>query len=117
MKKSFIKFQPRLTNYRSYKDFSNKAFWECLLEKLSKKVFVNNDEGLQSFCDKNLQVLNQHAPQKITYVRGNQMPFMIKQLSKETTQRSRLNLLRNRTEERKILYNRQRNYSVSFGKI
>ena len=83
MKKSFRKFQPRLINYRSYKNFSNEAFRECLLEKLSKEIFEHNDDGLQRFCDINLQVLNQHAPQKIKYVRGNQMPFMTKQLSKE----------------------------------
>ena len=42
------------------------------------------------------------------------MSFMTKQLSKEIMKRSRLrNNLRNRTEENKILYNRQRNYSVS----
>ena len=46
MKKSFRKFQPRLINCRSYKNFSNEAFRMCLLEKLSKEVFVNNDEGL-----------------------------------------------------------------------
>ena len=89
MKKSFRKFHPRLINYRSYKNFSNEAFRECLLEKLSKEVFVNNSEGLQ------------------------------KQLSKEIMKRARLrnNFLRNRTEENKILYNRQRNYCVSFAKI
>ena len=49
------------------------------------------------------------------YVRGNQMPFKTKQLSKEIMKRSRLrkNFLINRTEENKILYNRQRNYYVS----
>ena len=116
MKKSFRKFHARLINHRSYKNFSNEAFRKCLLEKLSREVFENNDEGLQSFCDINLQALNQHAPQKIKYVRGNQMPFMTKQLSKEIMKRSRLrnNFLRNRTEEIKILFNRQRNYCVSF---
>ena len=85
-------------NYRSYKNFSNEAFRESLLEKLSKEVFVNNDEELQRFCVINLQMLNQHAPQKIKYVRGNQMPFMAKQFSKEIMKRSRLrnNFLRNR---------------------
>ena len=34
MKKSFRKFHPRLINYMSYKNFSNVAFRECLLEKL-----------------------------------------------------------------------------------
>ena len=100
MKKSFRRFNPRLINYRSYKNFSNEFFRECLLEKLSKEVFVNNDEELQRFCDINLQVLNQHAPQKSKYVPGNQMPFMTKQLSKEIMKRSRLrnNVPRNRTK-------------------
>ena len=57
MKKSF-RFQPQLINYRSYKKFSNEAFRECSLEKLLKEVFVNNDEGLQMYCDINLQLLN-----------------------------------------------------------
>ena len=92
MKKSFRKFHHRLISYRSYKNFSNEAFRECLLEKHSKEVFENNDEGLQRFCDINLQVSNQHAPQKINYFRGRS--------------RLRNNFLRNRTEENKILYNR-----------
>ena len=61
-----------------------------------------------------LQVLNQHAPQKIKYVRSNQILFMAKQLSKEIMKRSRPrnNFLRNRTEENKIFHRRQRNYYV-----
>ena len=38
MKKSFRKFNPRLINYRSYKNFSNEDFRECLLEKLSRGI-------------------------------------------------------------------------------
>ena len=45
IKKSFRKFHPRLINYRSYNNFSNEALRKCLLEKLSKDVFVNNDES------------------------------------------------------------------------
>ena len=45
IKKSFRKFHPRLINYRSYNNFSNEALRKCLLEKLSKEVFVNNDES------------------------------------------------------------------------
>ena len=78
----------------------------------SKEVFVIKDEGLQRFCDINLQLLNQ-------YTRGNQVPFMAKQLSKEIMKRARLFkiFLRNGMEENKIFYNRQRNYSVSLAKI
>ena len=52
---------------------------------------------------------------KKQYVRCNEIPIMTKQVSEEIMKRSRLcnNFLRNRTEENKILYNRQRNYCVS----
>ena len=102
--KSFRKFLPWLINYRSYKNFLNKRFRENLLQNISKEAFVNNDEGLQRFCNINLKVLNQHAPQKIKHVRGNQMSFMTQQLSQEIMKRSRLcnNFLRNRTEEKKF---------------
>ena len=61
-------------------------------------------------------MLNQHAPQKIKHVSGNQMSFLAKQLSKEIMKKSRLcnGFLRNRTEENKILYNWKGNYFVSF---
>ena len=81
-------------------------------EVVSKEVFVNKDEGLQRFCDINLQLLNQ-------YTGGNQVPFMAKQLSKEIMKRARLFkiFLRNGMEENNFFYNRQRNYSVSLAKI
>ena len=68
IKKSFKKFQPSSVNYRSYKKNSNKTFRECLFEKVSKEVFINNDDRLKMFCNINLEVLNQHAPQKKKYV-------------------------------------------------
>ena len=44
------------------------------------------------------------------------MSFLAKQLSKEIMKKSRLcnSFLRNRTEEKKILYNWEENYFVSF---
>ena len=83
MKKIFKKLKNGIENYRCYKKFSNKVFRECLLKKLSKEEFINNDDGLQRFCNINLEALNQHAPQNKKYVRGNQMLFMTKQLSKK----------------------------------
>ena len=67
---------------------------------------------MQRFSDINLQVLNQHAPQKLKHVWGNQMPFMTNAFQ-EIMKRSRLrnNFLRNKTKENKI--NRQRNCCVS----
>ena len=82
MRKIFKKLKPRTINYRSYKHFSNEAYRESLLHELSKEVFVNNDDGLQRFCDININILNRHAPRKGKLARGNQMPFITKDLAK-----------------------------------
>ena len=64
MRKSFKKLQPRTINYRSYKNFLNEKFKNCLLNDLRKEDFVNNDKGFEKFCNISMTVLNKHAPQK-----------------------------------------------------
>ena len=114
MRKIFEKLKSRTINYRSYKHFSNEAYRECLLHELSKEFFVNNDDGLQRFCDININILNRHALRKKKLARGNQMPFITKDLSKATMKKSRLhnNFLKNRTGENEALHTKQRNYCV-----
>ena len=53
-----------------------------------------------------MDTLNSFAPIKKKYARGNQMPFMTKNLSKEIMTRSRLRnkYLKNKTEETRPLY-------------
>ena len=87
MRKNFKKVKPRTINYRSYKNFSNENYRESLLHKLSKEAFVNNDDGLQRFCDISTNIVNRHAPHKKKYARGNQRPFITKNLSKAITKR------------------------------
>ena len=90
IRKSFKKLQPRVVNYRSYKNFSNKKLNSCLLNELRKEDFANNDKGFVKFCNISKNVLNKHARRKKENVRGNQMLFMTKDLSKEIMKRSRL---------------------------
>ena len=106
MRKIFKKLKSRTINYGSYKHFSNEAYGESLLHELSREVFVNNDDGLQRFSDININTLNRHAPRKRKLARGNQMPFITKDLSKTIIKRSRLhnNLIKIRTRENKTLY-------------
>ena len=49
MRKSFKKYQPSIISYRSYKNFSNDAFRETLIKKLSNENLVNNDNALKDF--------------------------------------------------------------------
>ena len=53
---------------------------ESLLHALSKEVFVNNNDGLQRFCDININILNRHAPRKSKHARDNQVLFITKDL-------------------------------------
>ena len=64
MRKILKKLKHRAVNYWSYTHFSNEASGEYLLHELFKEVLVNNDDGLQRFCDININILNRHAPRK-----------------------------------------------------
>ena len=82
IRKIFKKLKPRAINYRSYNHFSSEAYKESQLHELLKEVIVNNDDGLQRFCDININILN-----KRKLARGNQMPFIAKDLSKAIIKR------------------------------
>ena len=77
--------------------------------------FVNNDYEFEKFCNITLKTLDKYAPRKTKHARGNQMPFMTKDLSKNIMKRSRLRnkYLNNNNEENRKLYAQQRNYCVS----
>ena len=86
LRKTLKKVRPRIINCRSFKHFSNEACRVSLKNNLSNEVYVNNDNGLERFCKTAVDTLNKIAPIKKKYARGNQMPFMIKELSKEKGQ-------------------------------
>ena len=60
-------------------------------------------------------MLNNHAPRKKKYIRGNNKPFMTKAYSKAIMARTRFRnkFLKNPSEQNKETYNKQRNYCVS----
>ena len=115
MKANFVKFQPRVVNYRDYKYFENYRFRADLLSELSKAIIEENEEELSDFLSTCKRILDLHAPRKQKYARGNHMPFMNRALSKEIMTRTRLrnNFLKDRSEENKRKYSKQRNYCVS----
>ena len=82
---------------------------------MSQQNFVNNDNGFQRFSYISLATLNKHAPCKIEHVRGNQMPFLDKELLKPITTRTKLrnNFLQNKSVENRMLYAKERNFCVS----
>ena len=75
MKFFLKKLKPRIINNRSYKNFSNEKFKNCLLDELRKEYYVNNKKGFEKFCNISLNVLNKQAPREKKIARGNQMLF------------------------------------------
>ena len=78
IRKPFQKIRPRIINYRRFKQFSNEAFREILMNNLSNEEFVHNDKGLQRFCKVCIETTNTFAPIKR------------KKLSREIMTRSRM---------------------------
>ena len=115
MKTSYRKREPRIVHYCDFKYFCNNSFKESLQRAISQNLGVRCDEIYKSFsvsCSKTLDI---HAPLKKKYVRDNHSPFMNKSLSKITLVRTRLRniFLKNKSEENKINYKKQKKLCVT----
>ena len=115
MKASFQRLQPRIINYRDYRRFQNDVFREELLSELLDVSIGENEKDFSNFLDICKKNVNDHAPCKQKYVRGNHLPFMNKTLSKEIMKRTRLRnkFLNNKNDYNKREFSKQRNYCVS----
>ena len=118
MKTSYQKSQLKIIHYLNYKNFSNDIFKDSL-----QKIFLQN---LGNSCDQNVDdfliscsnILYQYAPRKINNVRGNHSTFMNNNLSKAIMVRTKLRniFLKNRTDENKNRYTKQRNLYVTLSR-
>ena len=115
MKTSYWKIKPRVINYRDYKSFSNEGLRESLLENLKGKLSENSDQSFNNFINTCNTVFDKQLPKKRKCLRGNWSPFMNKILSKAIMLRTNLRkkFLKNRSNENKTNYLKQRNHCVS----
>ena len=113
MKVFYKKQKPKIVQYRSYKIFDNQVFQRELNSELLK-IDLNNAE-LSEFTEIFLSILDKYAPKKQKFIRANNSKFITKNLRKAIMKRSKLRnrYLRERTNEAKSLYNKQRNLCVS----
>ena len=112
MKTHYKKQKAKTIQYRNYKHFHEQSFNFELNNELMK-IYINNAE-LKEFNEFFLKVLDKDAPRKQKYITANNSNFITKALRKEIMHRSRLRnkFLRERTNESKIAYNKQRNICV-----
>ena len=83
-KMSFQKLQPKIINYRDYKNFHNEKFRSDIWKMNS------NITDLEGFMKTVFHVFNKHAPTKRKYIRANEAIFMTKDLHKAIMKRPKL---------------------------
>ena len=114
MKTSYQKSQPKIIHYRSYKNFSNDILRDSLQKIFPPDLGNSRDQDVDFLLSCN-KILDQYAPRKKKYVRGNHSPFMNNNLSRAIMLRIKLRniFLKNRSEENKDRYTKQRNLCVT----
>ena len=106
----YSKQNPKIIQYRDYKNFTNEHFRRDFLPQLRFQNVQPNE--LDKFIFFVSKLLYSHAPLKEKYIRCNQAAFMNKKLGKAIMTRARLlNKLRKfNCPENQLTYKRQRNY-------
>ena len=91
-----FKRKPRVVKYRDYKNYSFNAFQADMYNELTNINFrVLSNDDFHTFL---MRLVDLHVPLKTKYLRGNDQPFMNKQLRKEHIKRTMLrNKYLNRT--------------------
>ena len=98
--------------YRDFRKHSIEAFQHDLevnLSKVDQRLLSNDD-----FHSLLMKLVDHHAPIKTKYLRGNDQPFMNKELRKEHMKRTMLEnkLRKDNTDENLTAFKRQRNHCV-----
>ena len=109
LKATFRKRPPKVIIYRNYENYSPFKFKEELQFHINgiDLIRIPNDEYVALL----MEILNIHAPLKKKCTRANEQPFVTKDLRKAHMKRSRLRnkLKREKTEENRLAYTKQRN--------
>ena len=87
---TFIKLPSKVVKYRSYKNFNENKFCHGLYQILIKGDLYKAKDPYNKLTNILHNTLEKHAPLKSKTVRGNQVPFMNKELSKAIMEKSRL---------------------------
>ena len=109
-KTQITRLKPKIVFYLNYKHFEDSRFLEDLH---STEFSLETDDPNKNYnftTEKFLDVVNKHEPPKEKTLRGNQAPFMTKELRNEIYTRSKLKnkYNRNPSEECKATYKKDK---------
>ena len=111
MRSHTTRLKPIKIQYRNYKYYNEETFHRELasLDLISDET--DPDKMYSSFIQNFADVFNRHAPLKSKYIRGNNAPFMNKELGKAIMKRSMLRnaFNKNKNDHNWKLFSRQRN--------
>ena len=118
MKSHFASLKPKTVYYRNFKNFDETSFLNDLRETNFDLSTNDPNENHSFITDTFIKIVQSNAPLKKRFVRGNEAPFMIKELRKAIYTRSRLrnNFCKNPTKENEKKYKIQRNKCMSIRK-
>ena len=82
-KSHFTRLNPKTLYYRNFKNFDDEnSFLNDLKEKNFELPTDDPNENYRFITDTFIKIVERHTPLKRRYVRGNQAPFMNKELRK-----------------------------------
>ena len=88
LKARFQKIPPKKLVYRDKKNFNEESYLNDL-KQLDFDSICSSDNAYSSLSNKVSEIINKHAPLKTKILRGNNAPFMTKELRKAIMNRSR----------------------------
>ena len=83
LKSTFHKLPPKKVKYRDTKKFDENAF-KTDIQSIDFENIVNSDNSYNKLSDAVHDVIEKHAPMKTKMLRGNNAPFMTKELKNNT---------------------------------
>ena len=111
MDKTFTKLPPTTIKYRCFRNFDKDSFSETL-----NNILQDDTKDFEAKNKSIVEELDKSAPFKFKKLRGNNAPFVNKELRKAIMERSKLKsswLKDKQNDNKKTLYHRQRNYCLS----
>ena len=102
----YDKLKPKIAYYRNYKNFNEANFLNDLKNCDFSLKTDDLNENYDFLTNTFINILNKHAPLKTKFIRGNQAPWMTRNLSKEmyTSGRVRNKFCKHPTKENEKLY-------------
>ena len=106
MKSCISRLKPKNVHYHSYKNFNEEKFLTDVKEADFSFKISNSDENYSVLINVFSNIVNIHAPLKKKILRGNDAPFMNKELRKAIYTRSRFRnrYFKNPTKENETSY-------------